>query len=226
MARKTAAEADGVAVIGLGRFGLALARELVAENVEVLGIDRREELVEEVAPELTHVVEADATDEATLRELGVAEMGRVVVAMSDLECSILVCTAVMELGVPTVWAKVASRRHADILLKLGVSHVVFPEDDMGKRVAHLVRGRMLDYIELDDGYAFVKTRPPRNVCDVKLSEGGFRSKYGITVVGVKRPHDDFTYADADTVISVDDIIIVSGTRSAVEKFADHSNQSA
>ena len=222
MARRTAADADGVAVIGLGRFGMALAKELVAENVEVMGIDCRKSVVEECGSELTHVVQADATEEATLRELGVAHMGRVVIATSELESSILIATTVMELGVPTTWAKVGSRRHAQILLKLGVQHVVFPEDDMGKRVAHLVRGRMLDYIELDDGYAFVKTRPPRNVCDVTLAEGGFRKKYGITVVGVKTPHDDFTYADADTVISADDIIIVSGSREAVEKFADHS----
>ena len=226
MAKRTAADKDGVAVIGLGRFGFALARELVAEEVEVLGIDLDQDIVEEYASDLTHVVQADATEEDVLRELGIAHMGRVVIATSDLESSILIATTVMELGVPTTWAKVGSRRHAQILLKLGVNHVVFPEDDMGKRVAHLVRGRMLDYIELDDGYAFVKTRPPRNICDVSLSEGGFRRKYGITVVGVKTPHDEFTYADGDTVISVDDIIIVSGTRDAVEKFADHSTTSS
>lgn len=222
MARRTPADQDGVAVIGLGRFGLALARELVAQDVEVLGIDLDTEVVEEASHDLTHVVEADATDEDALRELGVPDMGRVVIGTSSLAASILIATTVMDLGVTAVWAKVGNQRHADILLKLGVNHVVFPESDMGKRVAHLVRGRMLDYIELEDGFAFVKTRPPRNVCDVKLSEGGFRRKYGITVVGVKTPHDEFTYADADTVINHNDIIIVSGKRSAVEKFADHA----
>lgn len=213
----------GVAVIGLGRFGMSLALELAKEGTEVLGIDSDEAVVRSLAGELTHVVEADSTNEEAMRQLSVHEFDRAVVGMgNNLEASILTASVVLTLGVPNVWAKAISHPHARILHQLGVHHVVRPEHDMGKRVAHLVRGRMLDYIEFDDGYAFVKTSPPRFVVGLPLGQTHVRSKHGVTIVGVKTWGEDFTHATADTVVGEGDLIIVSGPKDRVERFSEMS----
>ena len=210
---------DVVVVIGLGRFGESLARELMSDGHEVLGIDGDERIVQKLAGVLTHVVTADSTDEEALRQLGVDEFSRVVVGIgSNLEASILTCSLVQSFGAE-VWAKAISEPHARILAQLGIQHVVRPEHDTGRRVAHLVAGRMLDYIEFDDGYAIVKMRAPE-ACQAKpLGESHVRSRFGVTIVGVKRPDEDFTHATQETVIEPGDVIIVSGPRSRVEHFA-------
>jgi len=211
----------GVAVVGLGRFGKSLALELMREGVEVLGIDTDRKVVESLAGRLTHAVIADSTNEEAMRQLAVDEFDRAVVGVgTDLEASILSASVVLRLGVPNVWAKAISKAHAEILDQIGVHHVVRPEHDMGKRVAHLVRGRMLDYIEFDDGYAIVKTRPPRSIHGIPLGESHVRSKYGVTIVGVKRAGRDFTHATAETVVENGDLIIVSGAEKAVERFSE------
>jgi trk system potassium uptake protein len=210
-----------VVVIGLGRFGKSLALELMGDGMEVLGIDEDPKTVQGLAGRLTHVVEADSTSEEALRQLSVPEFGRAVVGIgSDLEASILTSSILVTFGIPNIWAKAISHSHARILGQLGVPHVVRPEHDMGKRVAHLVRGRMLDYIEFDDGYAIVKTRPPSSVHGMPLGESRVRSKYGVTIVGVKRAGEDFTHATPETVVRSHDLIIVSGPQDRVERFTD------
>ena len=210
-----------VAVVGLGRFGKSLALELVKEGVEVLGIDSDPKVVQSLAGRLTHVVEADTTDEEAMRQLSVQDFDRAVLGIgTQLESSILSASVLLNLGVPNIWAKAVSRAHARILTQIGVHHVVRPEHDMGQRVAHLVRGRMLDYIEFDDGYAIVKTRPPQTMLGMALGESRPRSRYGITIVGVKRTGEDFTHATPDTVVEDGDIIIVSGPQDRVERFSE------
>jgi len=214
-------EGIGVAVIGLGRFGESLARELMAGGTEVLAIDRDERIVQKLAGVVTHVVSADATDEEALRQLGVHEFERVVVGIgSNLEMSILTCSVLRSLEIRDVWAKAISAAHAQILTQVGVQHVIRPEHDTGRRVAHLVAGRMLDYIEFDDGYAIVKMRPPSCALDKPLGETGIRSQYGVTIVGRKRKDEDFTHATQDTIVHEGDLIIVSGPRTNVEDFAE------
>lgn len=211
---------NAVVVVGLGRFGRSLALELMKEGIEVLGIDGDRKVVQSLAGRLTHVVEADSTDEDAMRQLGVDEFERAVIGMgTHLEASILSASVVLSLGVPNVWAKAISASHARILSQIGVHHVVRPEHDMGKRVAHLVVGRMIEYIEFDDGYAFAKTRPPRALLGRSLAGYGVRQEYGITVVGVKQIGRDFTYATAETVLHDGDEIIVSGRKSDVERFS-------
>lgn len=213
---------SGVVVIGLGRFGKSLALELEAEGTEVLGIDSDRKVVDSLAGRLTHVVVADSTDEEAMRQLSVPDFDRAVIGVgTDLEASILSASVVLGLGIENVWAKAISRAHARILTQIGVQHVVRPEHDMGKRVAHLVRGRMLDYIEFDDDYAMVKTRPPRRILGVRLGDSHIRSEFGVTIVGVKRAGQDFTHATADTVVEDEnDLIIVSGRENAVERFSE------
>ena len=217
MAKATA----GVVVIGLGRFGTSLALELLESDTEVLGIDSDPKTVQALAGTLTHVVSADSTDEEALRQLSVHEFERVVIGIgTNLEASILTASAVLGIGVPHVWAKAISHSHARILEQLGVHHVVRPEHDMGRRVAHLVRGRLLDYIELDEGFAMVRTRPPDGLLGRPLVEADLRRDHGVTVVAVKRANEDFTYVTAETVLESGDQVIVCGRTRNVERFSE------
>ncbi|MFG2334318.1 potassium channel family protein [Streptomyces sp. NPDC048604] len=210
-----------VAVIGLGRFGFSLANELMRRGWDVLGIDSDARLVQKYSDLLTHAVVADSTDPDALGQLGVHEFTSAVVGIgNDVEASILVSSNLLEAGVPNIWAKAISRQHGKILERLGVHHVVLPEHEMGERVAHLVTGRMLDFIEFDDDYALVKTVAPQVATGRPLGQSQVRSRYGITVVGIKRPGEDFTYATADTVVEKGDIIVVTGKTAAVETFTE------
>lgn len=211
----------GVVVIGLGRFGGQVAESLTELGHEVLGIDEDAELVQQHADVLTHVVQADATDETALRQIGVPEFNRAVVGIgTDIEASVLTVLALTELGVEEIWAKAISVKHGQILRRVGARHVVFPESDMGVRVAHLVTGALLDFIELDDGYAIAKVSPPEETIGRTLSELGLRTKHGITVVAVKRPGKETETALPDTVIEPGDTLIVSGPTKKVEQIGD------
>ncbi|MGH3714151.1 MAG: potassium channel family protein [Micromonosporaceae bacterium] len=218
--RTPVAGADSVAVIGLGRFGGQVAAALERLGHEVLAIDNDPALVQKWADKLTHVVEADATDEEALRQLGVPDLPRAVVGIgTDIEASALTVIGLSELGVPEIWAKAITAKHGQVLQRIGAHHVVYPEAAMGERVAHLVTGKMIDFIEFDDGYAIVKTRSPREAAGRTLAESALRSKYGVTVVGVKRAGEDFTYARPETVVQRGDLLIVSGATNDVERFA-------
>ncbi|MFI9588412.1 potassium channel family protein [Streptomyces sp. NPDC052236] len=209
-----------VAVIGLGRFGSSLANELMQRGWDVLGIDTDARLVQRYSDSLTHSAVADCTDPDVLAQLGVTEFTSAVVGIgTDIEASILVTSNLLEANVPNIWAKAISRQHGQILERLGAHHVVLPEHEMGERVAHLVTGRMLDFIEFDDDYALVKTVAPDIVTGIALGQSLVRSKYGVTVVGIKRPGEDFTYATPETVVEQGDVIVVTGKTQAVETFA-------
>lgn len=211
---------DPVVVIGLGRFGSSLALELTRRGTEVLAIDNRPKIVQALAGNITHLATADATDIDALQQLGVADFYRAVVAIGDLEASILTASLLVELEIDDIWAKAVSQQHRRILSRVGAHHVVLPEHDMGERVAHLVGGRLLDYMEVDENFALIKTRPPKEYVGVPLGESGLRRKFGVTVVAVKKENEAFTYATADTELSYGDIIIVSGRTDQVERFAD------
>lgn len=186
-----------------------------------LGIDGDLALVDSLTGRLTQVVAADSTSEEAMHQLSVHEFDRAVIGIgSNLESSILTASVLLGFGIPNVWAKAVSQPHARILSQLGVHHVVRPEHDTGKRVAHLVRGRMLDYIEFEDGFAMVKTTPPSKIVGRPLAGTGVRREHGITVVAIKRFGQDFTYATAETVVNADDVIIVSGRTSEVENFSE------
>ncbi len=215
-----AAQADSVAVIGLGRFGGALALELEDQGTEVLGIDSDEEIVQSYNGLLTHVVRADSTKEEVLRQLSVHEFDRVVVGIgTDLEASILTTSRLLTFKRPQIWAKAISEPHAEILGQLGVENVIRPEHDMGRRVAHLVRGSILDYVEFEDDFVMIRTRPPAEARDRPLGVLGLRDQYGITIVAVKRPGGTWTHTTAQTVLYDDDQIIVQGPKNLAESFS-------
>ncbi|WP_291050293.1 TrkA family potassium uptake protein [Herbiconiux sp.] len=213
-----------VLVIGLGRFGAATAGELDRLGREVLAIDEDERLVQKWSERVTHTVQADAKNVEALRQIGAQEFQIAVVAVgSSIEASVLITANLVDLKVPQIWAKAISRSHGKILERIGANHVIYPEAEAGERVAHLVSGRMLDFIEFDDDFALVKMYPPKPIRGLNLTESGVRTKYHITVVGVKSPGKPFTYATESTVVSNHDLIIVSGKSSDIEAFAALGN---
>lgn len=214
------AEADSVAVIGLGRFGTSLALELMAGGTEVLGIDADEETVQSLNGELTQVVRADSTKVEALRQLAVDEFDRVVVAIgSDVTASILTCSVLLGMKTPIIWAKAVTAQHGLILEQLGVHHVIRPEAEMGDRVAHLITSKMIDFIKFEDGFAIAKVCAPREAVGKSLAEAHLRRTHGVTVVGVKEHGKDFTYAVPETVVPEGALLVISGTVEKVERFA-------
>jgi trk system potassium uptake protein TrkA len=218
--RRTAPTKGSVIVIGLGRFGSSLATTLESLGNEVLGVDSRADRVADLRDQLTHVVEADTTDIRALDQLGAGDFDRAVVAIgADVEASILTTAALVDLGLEDIWAKAMTQPHARILERIGAHHVVFPEAQMGERVAHLVAGRVLDFLPLDTGFALVESTAPQSMTGRSLGEIGVRANYGITVVCVKPAGGEFTYATAETVLGEGDIIVVAGNTQQAEAFA-------
>lgn len=210
---------SGVLVIGLGRFGSALAITLERSGREVLAVEKNPDLIEQWSGRLP-LVEADATNPESLEQLGASEFPVAVVGVgTSLEASVLITGNLVDLGMPEIWAKAISAEHGRILRRIGAHHVVYPEHDAGQRVAHMVSGRMLDFIEMEDGFTIVKMRPPRETWGFTLAESDIRKKYGITVIGVKPPGEPFEYSTENTRINRDDILIVSGNTELLERFA-------
>ncbi len=214
------AAVNAVAVLGLGRFGTALALELMDAGTEVLGIDVSHETIQDLDGRLTHVAVADTTNEAAMRQLSVPEFDRVVIGIgTHLESSILTASLLLRLGVTNLWAKAVTPEHGAILEQLGVPHVSYPEQDMGRRVAHLVRGTMQDYIEVDDDFVLVRTTPTTAIVGVPLRDTDLRTEHGVTIVAVKPAGQPWTDATAETVLRADDMILVSGKTRRAEAFS-------
>lgn len=209
-----------VMVIGLGRFGGAVARTLERMGHEVLGADTDPRPVQEFAPDLTKVVEADCTDMATLERLGIADFEAAVVAIgTDIEASVLTVLALSDLGLKNIWAKATNDKHARILERTGAHHVVFPEQRMGERVAHLLNERLLDFISFGDEFAIARLAAPEPIVGLPLVTSACRKKYDVTVVGVKREGEDFIHAVPDTIIFPHDELVVSGRITDIERFS-------
>lgn len=209
-----------VLVIGLGRFGSSLATTLVEMGHEVLGVDADPDRVQEHASTLTHVVQADTTSEETLRQIGAADVVTAVVCIgTDIEASVLTTVALDDLGVRNIWAKAITSAHGHILGRVGADHVVFPEAEMGARVAHLVTGQMLQYFALDDDFVLAELLSPRELVGIPLGNSDLRARYRVTVVCVKPAGAAFTYADRETVLGPDDMIVIAGHRPDVERFS-------
>ena len=208
-------------VIGLGRFGGGLAETLVGMGHEVLGVDADPKLVQQFSGVLTHVVEADSTDERAMRQLGANEFETAVVAIgTEVEASILTTSVLADLAVPRIVAKAVTQAHGRILERVGAHRVVFPERDMGVRVGHSLAGAILDYFELDPGFAIVETTAPRELVGKTLAAAEVRKRYGITVVCVKPEGGSFTYATPETVVNQGDILVVAGEKRRAEAFGE------
>ena len=210
---------SGVLVIGLGRFGSSIALTLDRLGHDVLAVERAESLIHHYTGRFP-LVEADATNPDALLQLGAKDFPVAVVGVgTSLEASVLITGNLVDLGTPQIWAKAISAEHSRILQRIGAHHVVLPEADAGNRVAHLVSGKLLDYIEVEDGFTIVKMRPPRETQGFTVGQSQIRKRYGVTVIGVKAPGEEFQYATDETRISANDLLIVSGHADLLERFA-------
>lgn len=215
------ADSDGIVVIGLGRFGCHLAGSLTRMNCEVLAIDRNPDRVQRWSAELDRVVQADSTEEGALRQLGITGFGRAVVAIgASLEASVLTVLALVELGLPQIWARATSQKHAKILASVGAHHVIFPEAETGDRVAHLIVSRLLDFIEFDDDFAIATIRVPESLVGRTLLDLRPEEHYGVRVVGAKLPGERFRYASDDRALPQGGVLIVEGGIDQVQRFAE------
>ena len=209
---------NSVLVIGLGRFGSALAERLDRMGQDVLAVDRDAHLVALWSGRIP-VVEADCTNPETLEQIGARDFPVAVVGVgSHLESSVLITGNLLDIEIPQIWAKAVSTEHSRILERLGAHHVVLPEADAGARVAHLLSGKLLDYIEVDEGFTVVKMHPPRETHGFTLAQAHVREKYGVTIIGVKSPGEDFKYATPQTKITARDLILVAGHTDLLERF--------
>ncbi|WP_054952545.1 potassium channel family protein [Flaviflexus massiliensis] len=219
MARKSQGRLGAVLVVGLGRFGSAVALTLADQGREVLAVEKDPLLANQWSHRFT-VIEADATSKDALEQLGARDFNVAVVGIgSSLEASVLTAANLVEMGIPEIWAKATSRDHGRILEKIGAHRRVFPEYDAGRRVAHMVAGRMIDYIEMEDNFTIVKMRPPLELRGFTIGESKVRERYGVNILGVKSPHEPFEYATSETLIGEDDLIIVSGNVELLDEFA-------
>ena len=209
-----------IIVIGLGRFGSALSRTLIEMGHEVLGLDLNPQNVQEHTGLLTHVVEVDTTSMRALKQLGVADATTAIVCIgNDVEASVLTTAALADLEVPNIWAKAMTEPHGRILSRVGAHNVVFPEAEMGARVAHLVTGRLLEYLALDEDFVLVEVVAPESLVGTPLGETNLRRDHRVTIVCHKPAGGGFSHADRDTVLTPNELIVVAGTRAHVEAFA-------
>ena len=212
---------DSTLVIGLGRFGTAVAATLDRLGREVLAVEHNPNTVRQWSGRIP-LIEADATDMEALEQLGATEFGTAVVGVaSSLEASVLITSNLVELGIGQIWAKAISATHGRILHRIGANHVVYPEYDAGQRAAHLVSGRMLDYIEMEkNGFSIIKLRPPHELHGFTIGQSKVRSRYGVTIIGLMSPGEHFEYATPQTMVGAEDILVVGGDANLLEHFAN------
>ena len=207
-------------VIGMGRFGRAVATELYRMKHGVLVIDAREEHVSGIIHQVTDVIIGDAKDEAVLRSLDIYSFDSVIVTMgSDIESSVLTTIMLKEMGAKMLVCKAQNEWHAKILAQLGADRVINPESDMGKRVAHsLTRRNMNDYLEISPDYGVMEIVTPSNWVDKTISKSNLRRKYDITVMAIRdsKSGEVVFSPSADAVLREGDALTVIGSKQALD----------
>jgi trk system potassium uptake protein len=208
------------AVIGLGRFGGSICRALAEEGMEVMAIDNDEDRVNEFALIASHAVVGDTTDENVLKSLGIRNFDHVIVAIGDnIQASILTTLILKEIGVNKITVKAQNDYHEKVLRKIGADHVVHPERDMGRRIAHnIVSNNVLDYLELSDEHSIVEIVASDKLGGNSIIDLDVRAKYGINVVAIKRRNEIIVSPQANEVIREDDILIVIGADVDINRF--------
>lgn len=207
------------AIIGIGRFGSSVAETLDSMGYEVLAVDKDEHRVQEIAEWVTHVIEADSTDEKALKELGITNFDVVVVAIGeDIQASIMTTLLLKEIGVKKVVSRALNTLHGKVLEKIGADKVVFPERDMGVRVVHnLISPSVLDFIELSDDYGIVEIKAGKYFTGKSLQELDVRARFGCTVMAIRHKGQFFITPNADFVISENDLLVVIGHNRDLKK---------
>ncbi len=208
-----------VMVIGMGRFGLAVARELERLGHQVLAIDRGEKEVNDVAPDVTHALQLDASDEDALRAAGAAEFPTAIVAISsDTEPSIFATMVLKRLGVRTVIAKAGSVLHGEILARVGADRVVFPERETGVRLAHSFNvPNVIDYLDVAPNFGLEKIRPPKSFIGRSLGELDLKGRLNLTPIALRRGKQVFINPARDERIAEGDELILIGRDDRLEE---------
>ncbi|MEN1967032.1 TrkA family potassium uptake protein [Lentibacillus sp. N15] len=211
------------AVIGLGRFGGSICRELSMEGMEVLAIDIDEDKVNEFKNIASHAVIADSTDEATLKDLGIKNIDHVIVAIGDnIQASILTTVVLTDFNIKKITVKAQNDYHEKILNKIGADQVVHPERDMGKRIAHnIISNNILDYLELSDEHSIVEVKVGSRMLGKSLIDLDIRANYGCNVVAIKKGSKINVSPSADDKLESDDILIVIGADNDLSRFEKH-----
>ena len=206
-------------VIGLGRFGSYVARQLYSLGCEVLAMDVRPELVQQISNDVTHAVVGDAQDKEVLKALGVRNLDCAVLAIGDdLAASVLCTMNLKELGVPYLVCKAHDEVHQNVLEKLGADQVVIPEQENGVRLARsLSNPNLLDYIELSDEYSIVEMPAPAAWCGKTLKDLNVRAKLGANIIAIRREGKLNVSPGADFTFVAGDIVVVLGDVQAIEK---------
>lgn len=205
-----------VVVIGLGRFGSNLATTLTNLGHEVLAVDKSEDTVQAIADKVAHAVQADGTDEGTLRELGVAEFDLAFVSLGDIEASILITMLLKQMGVKRVHAKARNSLHREILERLGADQVVFPEREMAIRVAHnLVAPNLVDYFELLADFGIGEVKAPPGFVGRTLASANLRARLNLSVLVIKRGRELLIMPDLTETLQADDVLVVVGHDQAI-----------
>ncbi|TCQ04188.1 potassium channel family protein [Serpentinicella alkaliphila] len=207
-------------VVGCGRFGSSVARTLYQMGHDVLAIDADEDIVQHISEHVTHAVQADATDENSLRALGIRNFDVAVITIgADIQSSVMATLIVKELGIKYVVSKAQNEMHAKVLYKIGADRVVFPERDMGVKVAHnLVSSNILDFIELAPDFSIMEISALEEWYGKTLQDLNIRAKYGINVMAVKKKNNEINVSPiARDVIDEGDIMVVIGHNNDLKK---------
>ncbi|TLS51438.1 TrkA family potassium uptake protein [Paenibacillus antri] len=208
-------------VIGLGRFGGTVARTLISLGYEVMAIDRDIRKVQDFSSIITHVFQADSTDEKVLKELGVSNMDHAIVAIGDdLQASILTSLILKDMGIKKVTAKATSEYHRRVLERIGADHIIQPERDTGIRVAHqITSNNTVDYLELSPDFSLVEVLAPKAMYDKSLKAINIRAKYGCNVVAIKRKDNSMIVSPlADDKIQEGDVLVMIGSNQDITRF--------
>jgi trk system potassium uptake protein TrkA len=209
-------------VVGLGRFGSSVAKTLAENGHDVLAIDEDNQKIQDISNSVTHAVEADATDEEALKTLGVRNFDVAIVSIGDNLHANILCTLILkELGVPYVIVKAQDNLHGKVLTKVGADRVVYPERDMGERIAHnLISSNVLDYLEFAPDYSVVEIMASDNMVGRSLGELEFRSQFDVNVMAIKRGQHLNMSPGANDKILESDTLIVMGKNENLDKVRD------
>jgi trk system potassium uptake protein TrkA len=209
-----------IVIIGLGRFGVSLANSLTAGGHDVLALDVNEQKVQSVTSQITHAVHADATDESVLDELGVRNFDIAVVAIgSDIQSSVLATVLLKRLGIPYVVARANNVLHGEILRKIGADKVIFPEHEMGQRIAHeMLLGNVMDYLLIAPKYGIASIEARAEFVGRTLSDLGFemRFKENTAVLLIRRGNEAIITPSIKEIIKTGDILVIVGNDDRLE----------
>ena len=207
------------AVLGIGRFGSKIARELYYKKQEIIAIDKDETVIEGIKDQVTHAFVGDITDETALKEAGVGDCDVVIIAEStNMESNIVAAQICKSLGVPQVICKAQNTIHGKILQKIGVDQIVFPEQDTAiKLVNKLTSQGVLDYFDVGENIAIIGTKPQASWVGRKLADLDLRNKYNVTILAIRRGNENMVIPAWSTIIEVNDTLVLIGREETLKE---------